>query len=382
MKRILIFQGQSLYSVTDRFIRDIANSFEEDGYQPVIIKTTQSFEQQHAALLELIEHEKPLFALGFNAIGQFRCSERSIYEVTGIPYFAFLMDHPVYHVERIDAMPASMSFVGCVDQCHLDFMHMGLRNPPPSVFVPHGGSFGKYAHDACQERPIDVLFSGSGGDPKAIEERWNALPDAATVDLLFYGVEKAKASQPVPVLELITRVFEEQQLQPDRQLFIALMLELENYMRAYRRLEVLRVLDDANIAVDVFGDGWDFANFQFHRVHANKPYDEIIDMMGTAKTVLNISHMFTAGAHDRVFSAMLNGAVAVTNTSTYFNEVLQEDSHYLGCDHPDAFSDRLTAVLDNPHKRTDMAQQARATAEKSHTWGERGKALRIFFESL
>lgn len=379
---ILIFKGQSYYSVTDRFIRDIADSFKKDGYKPVVIETTQSFEHQRDQLLSLIEHEKPLFALGFNAIGQFTCNERSIYEITGIPYFGFLMDHPVYHVERIAAMPESMSFVGCVDQRHLDFMHTGFSNPPPSVFVPHGGSLGNHADETASNRHIDVLFSGSGGDPQAIEARWNALPDPATVDLLYYGIKSAKSSTPVPVLELVTRMFEDRQLQPNRQLFIALMLELENYMRAYRRLEVLRALDKAAIAVDIFGDGWDFAHFQHHRVHPNKIYDEIIDMMGIAKTVLNISHMFTAGAHDRVFSAMLNGAVAVTNTSSYFDEVLQEDSHYLSCEHSDAFSEQLLSVLDNPSKRTTMAQLGQATARKSHTWEERGKTLRIFFESL
>jgi|GEM_PF-6103197 len=50
-------------------------------------------------------------------------------------------------------------------------------------------------------------------------------------------------------------------------------------------------------------------------MHPNKPYGDIIDLMGIAKTVLNVSHMLTSGAHGRVFSAMLNGAVGVTNRS-------------------------------------------------------------------
>ena len=381
MASILIFKGRSQYCVTDRFIQDMAAGFEADGYRPVIVATHQSLEDQHKQLLGLIEQDKPIFALGFNAIGQFHCQERSIYEVTDIPFFGYLMDHPIYHMERIEAAPVAHSYFGCVDQRHLDFFHVGFHQPPPSVFLPHGGSIGQHAGNSLAERPIDVLFSGSGGNPQTIEARWKKLPDAEITDILFYGVESAKAQRPIPVLELVTRIFEEWNLRPNRELFIALMLEIENYLRVWRRLEVLRAFDDARVAVDIFGNGWDAIDFSCHRIHPQQSYDAIIDLMGKAKTVLNISHMFTSGGHDRVFSAMLNGAVAITNRSEYFEQILVDNAHYLPCTQAREFASRTADLLQSPQQRAGISISARETALRAHTWEQRATALHMFFAS-
>ena len=76
-----------------------------------------------------------------------------------------------------------------------------------------------------------------------------------------------------------------------------------------------------------------------------------LEKLANAKFSLNIMPCFHAGAHDRIFNSMLCGAVCVTDTNPYLDEMLTDGENALLYDvtEPERLAERLKQLL--PEKR-------------------------------
>jgi len=114
--------------------------------------------------------------------------------------------------------------------------------------------------------------------------------------------------------------------------------------------------------------------------------------MQDAKIVLSTMTWFKDGTHDRVFNGMLQGAVAMTDTSGYMKEEFcgVPDGEGSGEDNRELVFFELEAleklpllaeeVLRNPERAQQIADRGYAKARQSHTW--RSRALELEHDLL
>ncbi len=101
-------------------------------------------------------------------------------------------------------------------------------------------------------------------------------------------------------------------------------------------------------------------------------------MMGDSKIVLNTLPWFRDGSHERVFNAMLSGAVAVSETTQYLEEALPSDawvSFDLSPESLEGLAQRILALLADESRLQGIASAGYEAALSAHTWENRAQEL-------
>ena len=99
--------------------------------------------------------------------------------------------------------------------------------------------------------------------------------------------------------------------------------------------------------------------------------------MEDSKIVLNQLAWFKAGSSERIYEAMLQGAVALTDDSAYLRETFIDDVDIKF--YSLAYLDRLPAlvrsILDDPQNTEMLRTNAYRKAAAQHTWLQRTESL-------
>jgi len=372
--KILVFHatGAYQYGAVDRFLTEIEAGFCELGHE---ILTVDVKAADFVAQAKQKFAQGPAFSFTFNGAGHLLQIEgKSLFDVIGAPFFNQLLDHPVHQFERLDGN-IDNEILGCVERSHLTYLDATFSGGKTVFFIPHGGTQASERNEG--ERPIDILFSGSGKDPEGIREGIQGLPPA-----LFRVVEGAveilRASPASPVHEAVDEACRSEHVAPPALYrHVPLTRVVEAYLRSLWRVEVLEALDAAGISVQIYGDGWDFARFEHHVVNPAVDYGESLLMLTQAKVALNVSPQFFSGSHERVLDAALNGAACLTTRSAYFAETFAADQEMVFHDvsEPASVVDQARSLLEDDSRRSDMARAAKISADKKHTWAARADTV-------
>ena len=97
------------------------------------------------------------------------------------------------------------------------------------------------------------------------------------------------------------------------------------------RLNILRTLVNAGITVTVYGDRFEMTDLPNHPDFIYKgrcSTEEGIRLMEDSKIVLNQLAWFKAGSSERIYEAMLQGAVSLTDASIIFKRNLCRRCRY------------------------------------------------------
>ncbi len=163
------------------------------------------------------------------------------------------------------------------------------------------------------------------------------------------------------------------------------MIAVDLYIRSLYRMAVLNALTDAGLRVHVFGRGWSKCPVQ-HRenlISNGKMLTsaQCVDIIRNSKIALNIMPWFKDGAHDRIFTAMLNGAVSLTDDSRYLREILTdgEDVCFYKLTNLTEIAKKAEYLLAHEEKAETIIKHAYQTADQDHTWKERAKQLEHFW---
>lgn len=372
--KILVFHatGAYQYGAVDRFLLEIEQGFMKLGHETLVVdvkspdfvaRTQQRFAQE------------PAFVFTFNGAGHLLQIEgKSLFDVIGTPFFNFLLDHPAHQYSKLDGAIEN-EILTCVERSHLDFLDSFFAGKKSAFFVPHGGTL----HDQQNEgdRPIDVLFCGSGKDHEIILKGIHALP-APLVRVVDGAIEILKASPAVPPHQAIEESCRAEHVAPPalyRQ--VPLTMVVESYLRNLWRFETLDALDKAGVSVQIYGNGWEFARFENHVLNNPVDYDQSLGLVTQSKLVLNVSPQFFSGSHERVMDAALNGAACLTSRSSFLAEVFSPDSEmtFYDVSEPSSVVEQSRSLLDDDVRRSDMSQAAKLTAGRKHTWQVRAEEI-------
>ena len=154
------------------------------------------------------------------------------------------------------------------------------------------------------------------------------------------------------------------------------------YMRAYLRFKVIRTIAKAGLAINVFGGKFPgpsdltWKDEKWIIADEGSTFGKNLEVPADSQISLNIG-MFPGGLHDRLISGMLNGAVVLTDPSTYYhkNFVDGEDSLTFDWKHLDELPEKIVKLLSDEDRMQNMANLGRKKALENHTWKHRAEKI-------
>ena len=97
-----------------------------------------------------------------------------------------------------------------------------------------------------------------------------------------------------------------------------------------------------------------------------------IEAIQNAKISLNVMPWFRDGTHDRIFTAMLQKTVSVTDESRYLQKHFTDEKELLfySLTETEALPQRLKRLLAHPEEMEAIAEKGFEKASREYTWRE------------
>lgn len=372
--RGIVFLGNSQYDVLTFFAEEMAKGFEEKGCE--VIRVDRSKENYMEILSLALSQEYDFI---FDIDGMLMENDR-LYQYFNNRYVAFLVDHPMYHRKRL-LRQHSPYFVTVVDEDHKRHLEKYYTHLDRVHFQPHGGMAGKQIEE-YENRSIEVLFLGSYENPKTKMENANLIP-AGIRELIIDTCKQLEKEPQLTMEQALLQQLELRQIKMSDAEFAEIMSDLvyiDEYVRSYYRDRVIRTLGEANIPVEIYGNGWENFDgncYESIQIHESVSYQKSLELMGQSKMVLNVMPWFKEGSHERVFTTMLNGALCITDKSKYLEQILTDEQNVLFYDlHTiEKLPALIRQYLEDNDKGKKVALNGKQEAEHNHTWRKRGHEL-------
>lgn len=373
-KRIAVFMGGSI-PILNYLAEQYAVSIEKSGH--AVFRYDKSHMQESINELLLFRENGLDAAIVFNNVGfQMRLTSGiSLWELWDTPCYNIIVDHPMYYSDTLDTPPRN-GIVVCADRHHEDYIKRFYPLVRKTMFLPTAGEC-LHPYEALKpfaDRSIDVLFIGSykyrdeiSNDPLSIQ---------LAEELIYFPAWTFE--------EAAEHYLQRNHHNPsDTELkeFIQQHRFTDANISALFRQEILKTLVNAGITVTVYGDRfektdlWNHPNFIYK---GRCSTEEGIRYMEDSKIVLNQLAWFKAGSSERIYEAMLQGAVALTDDSAYLRETFVEDVDikFYSLSHLNALPRIVRSILSSDPDRIEMLRSnAYKKVMKHHTWLQRAEAL-------
>ena len=166
-----------------------------------------------------------------------------------------------------------------------------------------------------------------------------------------------------------------------------LLKELEDYVRAKSRVDLIKAITETKI--DIFGKAgisksWTkfFKGHPNITVHDPVPYWDTFKIMRESKIVLNSNPNMKYGAHERVFSALISGALTVTNENPFIREFFtdKENIGFYRTHELDTLDKTLQGYLNDEALRQKVHVAGQKIVKEHHTWDHRIPGFLRFLE--
>ena len=318
----------------------------------------------------------------FNNVGkQLELSDgRNVWEANGATVYNFLVDHPVNYMQSLDVEALNGEVFLVIDRRHKLFIDRYFPKCK-SYFMPHGGTR-KYDSIPWDERSIPVLYCGS------CQKEIESVPIIESMEewgpALYDFVAEKMMLESYPEVGAVVRSFLEKEnieLAPEIEREIILMAHatVERMVRRSFKLQTIASLAEAGIPVDIYGENWEEVAELYPgliRIHERVSSDECVRLIGDAKISLNLCTFYGDGSHERVYIAMLQKAVCISEKSMYFEEKFEHGREivYLDYSMPDVMVDDIKFLLSHPAEAVKITENAYIRAAHS-TWGDRLDAI-------
>lgn len=390
------------------FSRELAQTFEKRGYHSYFVDYNDLYDGMKRVTRFAKAGATALITFNFIGLsGEDFCKEkdgRSMWESRDIPCFCILVDHPLYYHKQLDDPHPGLT-VFCVDRQHVEYMarfypdvechflplagNMLLENLAETAISEPIEAEDRNKNNAKEyaDRPYDVAFIANFVPLPGLREHFKSLSQEY-IDF-YYEIIDDLIAHPSQRLDVTMECFIKREIpeatETDLKAAFAGMLFLDLYIRTYFRQLTVRTLVDAGIRVHVFGKDWEQLECEHPenliRNGAQITSAECVEVIQNTKIALNTMPWFKDGAHDRIFTAMLNGAVPLTDTSIYLTEELEDDKNvcFYSLERIEQLPQIVRELLDNPTRAKQIAKNGYGYAKEKHTWAQRADVLQSYF---
>lgn len=419
MKRLLLFQPsvETLHFFSDR----LAEEYVKLGYEVRLVRIHEPFFGTEKIIDFIQNHETVMITFNYHGIQReaiFHTPEGELlwdkYEVACIN---IIVDHPFYYYEELKYLPKRYMQI-CIDGDHTDYMkqfypEIRLGETMPLAGCDYRNSFGggiplSLREDvtnpatwipnltgenlpllSTEERSTPVVFAGCYTPPDFF------LPymkrNGTEYDAFYHGILDDLLAHPdqcihTVYLRHLNRELPELTTEELKNVMNK-MIFLDLWIRFTFRGKAIQSLLEADLPVHCIGAGWDKLPAKKKSTLTHTEYSDTsvcLKAIAETKISLNVMPWFKQGAHDRIYSSMLNGAVCVTDKSDYLTAHFQDGDmlRYYDLKHMEQLPTIVSDLLEHPAQMQDIADQACSYAQQNLTWKQYAKALVPYFSAI
>ncbi len=367
----------SHYGVLPHFTVKLHEAMLRNGVKSRLLEAKR---KDPGSFLKAIFSDPPDCTLSFNGLlpddqGRF------LADMIKIPHVACLVDYPY---EYVTLTKSAYTIVTCVDKSGVDFFkQLGFHK---AFFLPHAIEPGLMP-DHTKKKEHDVVFLASYIDFEGIRAGWKKKFPTKIRKAMEDAAEEAFSELDIPYYKAFVSALDRQMskgptIDTTKVDFIAVLQELELFIRGKDRYELVKAVKDAK--VDLFGAGDDQASWKkaFSKqrnivVHDPVPFEQALSIMKQSKIVLNSCPWIKEGGHERIFAGIACGALVITNENRYLAEQFK-DGESIVFYHPSRFekaNHRINEYLSNDSKREHIVDKGREIVLGLHTWDRRVEQL-------
>ena len=384
MKKILLYNTRIWHPAIWHNMRSLEKAFRRQGVKVLLIDMDDKLALNKGFFL-LMNDKELSFSIGPNNLGiSYMQNNNEIfpYAELSLPHISYTLDVPYNKYGAGFADPVKESIVTMLDRDLNDLLPiMYPEKKMHTLFLPLAGTSALDRDKVFeQDRIYDVVYSASVWNNGDLYPHWREeILNKFILKILDDVVDLLKES-PISTYCAFKKVLFERGMLSSEYIkqFLPYFAILQEYIKTYRRVHALRMLTELNVNIEVIGDGWE--NVPFARklhLHGAVPYEKTLEMFSKAKVVYQDNADFGNGGHDRVFTAMLNGAVVVSEYSKYLAEEFVEGKEIFLFDWKNT-SQQIKVVenlIHDEYMRLSVALLAFEKADKYHRWDNRAQSL-------
>ena len=302
------------------------------------------------------------------------------------PFVDIILDHPLYHHDMLKRKIQNFHVI-CIDQNHVNYIQAHY----PHIKSVHMLTMtGEEYHPLIpyEHRRLPLLFTGTYTPLAEIADAIEQCPLFVRNDTKRL-IEIMLADYSLTIEAAVMKLSEESDdlILDNFPLQVQAFFLADTYLRSYLREKAVLALSDAGLPLVLCGAEWEKLILPAqHNVTLlpGVPYADSFRVMVNAKIVLNVMPLFKAGSHDRIFSAMLNHCVCLTDSSTYLAEQFSDGENicFFDSTKPDTLVDYAARLLSDDSLAMQIAQKGYQLASAQHTWVNRGADFTTIIKGL
>lgn len=381
--KILVYVTSSGHPSMAHITNDIVQGFSQLGVEVVIGDLNDASTMLGAR--HCLLNGDIAFSVGANNAGKYMVDTdgRCVYEYIDTPFVSIMLDAPYNVATDNIGFPCRKHYVCVLDKTHIDALKYCYPNAnfAGCMLLPLGGSPGSREDEIFgNERPLDVVYSAGLYSGGSFEPAWLEYEENQFVIRILNDVADYMLANPVSVLTALNIVLEDRGFFGEEytKKFTPHLFSLFHYVKHHRRYNIMEILAKEEIPVEVYGGGWaqvPFANKL--RIHGEVSYEEVLAAFSKAKVVLQDQAEYNNGGHDRVFTAMLNGAAVVSEYSTYLANKFEANKDIFLFDWKNTVSQLqiVDELINNESLRLSAAISAYGKASANHRWVNRAQSI-------
>lgn len=310
-----------------------------------------------------------------------------IFSNIDVPYVAIMLDPPYTSCVGNMMFPCKKHLLCVLDKSHVDMVRklypekdfMGI------VFLPLAGIETTRTEDVfSRDRKIDVAYCAGGPCCDIPKRIWHDNESDMYIKNILDDVADYLVDNTVSIADGFRHVILDRGFGEDVCLkFLDKFNDMFYYVKAVRRVKAIEFLIKNEIPVNIYGNGWEAVpmikadNGKYARLHGALSYNEYLELIANTKVLYQDNAVFNTGAHERVFTSMLNGAVVVSEYSTYLDNEFIDGSDLFLYDWKNGMNQVqvINDLLLDESKRLSAAVGAYGKAIKRHCWKQRAERI-------
>lgn len=295
------------------------------------------------------------------------------------PKFNMVLDHPIWLKGLLEKVPSEY-YVLTHDQNYQEFITRYYQTVAGTYLFPPAGIQSECKAPYQTDKAYQVVFIGTYGDYRSkLEAIRKCVPSVRRVAARFLFYLKKEPN--LMAEESFKKVMQDYHIQSDDETFLNMFYEMRSVVQAimyYYREKTVKVLLDAGIVIDVWGNSWEHSPLAGHSelcIHDEVTTEESLAIMQQAKISLNVMAWHKGGFTERMANSMLAGAVVLTDETTYQEHGLKsgQQLEMFSLERLNELPQQVRILLADDKKRIAVAKSGYEYAMKYHTWDKRAE---------
>jgi len=375
--KILMYFG--LIDIVDYTVEEFKKCYELLGHTVYTLDISDKNEKVLDEFIEIINQGIDFVQVFNNNIFKVKLEDsgKDYLETLGIPCYDYMFDHPMYFQSFYDELPENY-IITCVDRNHNLYLNRYYSNKIKNFFLPLGSALGDVVEIPWTERKYTALYVGS------LKKNDRLVEDDLSKKITDYLIANTKSTTEAAIETCYKESVNPEATDEEINRAIDKYHYVDMNVNYHFRKKLVEVLVNSGIDVEVYGYGWQGVEFSdnphFH-YGGWISQNECLNMMKNSKFVLNSMPWFKDGIHDRVYNAVLAGAVCITDTSKYMQEYFTDgiDLVLYDLDKMETIPESIRYYEAHPEEAVGVATSGHAKVIADHTWQNRAIELLTHF---